>query len=221
MRIRYTLLTDGSSDRVLLTIIDWLLAQLPFSVEFQSQWADPAAVNNRGNGLESRIRESHSKYPCDLLVVHRDSESIPHDTRTEEVERALNSAGLAHQVYAIAVPVRMTEAWFLFDESAIRKAAGNPNGRVSLSLPPLHQCESLRDPKQHLYDTLRLASGLSARRAKKFRPSAAVYRLAQEIEDFRPLRTLAAFAQFEQSLSRALDQLRGRESVSGGVERRR
>jgi hypothetical protein len=35
------------------------------------------------------------------------------------------------------VPVRMTEAWLLADEFAIRSAPGNPNGTQSLDLPDL------------------------------------------------------------------------------------
>lgn len=221
MQIRYTLLTDGSSDRVLAAMIDWLLTQLPYSLEFQSQWAEPSVVNKAGNTLDARIRAAHSRFPCDILVVHRDSEADSLSQRTQEVLQAIEAAGVSGQAHAVAVPVRMTEAWLLFDEGAIRRAAGNPHGRVSLELPALRECESILDPKKELHDLLRAAYGLAGRRASKFRPAVAVHRLAEEIDDFGPLRSLPAFTQFEESLSRALDQLRGRESVSGGVVRRR
>jgi hypothetical protein len=42
----------------------------------------------------------------------------------------------------------MTEAWLLADESAIRCAAGNPNGRVNLNLPDLQAIEDLPTPRR-------------------------------------------------------------------------
>jgi hypothetical protein len=36
------------------------------------------------------------------------------------------------------VPVRMMEAWLLIDEMAIRRVAGNPNGRIPIELPVLN-----------------------------------------------------------------------------------
>lgn len=45
------------------------------------------------------------------------------------------------------IPGRMTEAWLRLDEAAIRRVAGNPNGRTKLGLPKLHEVESVADPK--------------------------------------------------------------------------
>jgi len=54
-----------------------------------------------------------------------------------------------------AVPVRMTEAWLLFDEAAIRRAAGCPNGSMPLELPSLKTSEDIPDPKTILHEALR------------------------------------------------------------------
>jgi hypothetical protein len=94
----------------------------------------------------------------------------------------------------------MLEAWLLFSEDSIRKAAGNPNGKVSLNLPSLRRLEDRPDPKRDLHDALRIASELHGRRLKKFRPRQAFWRVVEFLDDFSPLRSLSAFAAFEESI---------------------
>lgn len=105
------------------------------------------------------------------------------------------------------VPVRMQEAWLLCDEAALRAAAGNPHGKEILELPPVVQLESLPDPKRLLHDLLRQASGLGAKRRKRFPVQERTHRLADLIEDFSPLRTLPAFARLEADLVSVLVDL--------------
>jgi len=100
----------------------------------------------------------------------------------------------------------MKEAWLLFDTNAIRQAAGNPNGRISLKEIPVDQLEKLPDPKQILYELLRNASGLSGRRRRKFNVARSAIRIAQFIQDFSPLRKLPAFQQFESELYSLLEE---------------
>lgn len=94
----------------------------------------------------------------------------------------------------------MTEAWLLFDEGAIRKAAGNPKGQTRLKLPEIAKCEELTDPKRLLREILMNASELSGRRRNSFRADVAAAQLATIIEDYSPLRALAAFQRFEQDV---------------------
>ncbi len=93
----------------------------------------------------------------------------------------------------------MQEAWLLIDESALRKAAGNPLGRRPLPVPDPKRLEDLPDPKQTLHELLRQASDLHGRRLARFNRDVRrhVHRLAQQIEDFRPLRGLSAFQRLE------------------------
>jgi hypothetical protein len=88
----------------------------------------------------------------------------------------------------------MTEAWFLFDELAIRRAAGNPHGRIPLVLPSTSQIERISEPKKLLRDLIVTASGLTGRRQQKLRPEAALHRLADLITGYSPLGVLPAFA---------------------------
>jgi hypothetical protein len=98
----------------------------------------------------------------------------------------------------------MTEAWLLIDETAIRTAARNPNGKIKLGIPAIKKLENLPDPKDVLHELLRQASEAQGRDLKKFRVHAMVHRLAELIEDYSSLRQLSAFQQFESDLSNLL-----------------
>jgi hypothetical protein len=100
----------------------------------------------------------------------------------------------------------MQEAWLLFDEAADRRAAGNPNGRDPLAMPPLKRLDKLPDPKETLYELLRNASGLRGRRLKRFSTQASATRVAEFIDDFTPLRGLTAFAVLEEELIQVIGQ---------------
>jgi hypothetical protein len=99
----------------------------------------------------------------------------------------------------------MQEAWLLFNETAIRRAAGNPNGRSGLDLPALAACEGLPDPKAILHNALRNASGFTGRRRQTFDPTSAALRLAELIDDFSPLCVLPAFQHLETQLTQLIE----------------
>ncbi|MEC3974635.1 hypothetical protein [Amycolatopsis sp. H20-H5] len=65
------------------------------------------------------------------------------------------------------MPIRMTEAWLLLDESSIRQVAGNPRARHPLHLPKLHEIEKLADPKDLLKCALLAASASTGRRRER------------------------------------------------------
>jgi len=203
--MRFSLLTDGSSDTVLIPILSWMLGQQT-SEPFESQWADLRGLARPPRTLSERIATAVDLYPCDLLFVHRDAEREPRDSRVKEIRRALS--GILHPPVVCVVPVRMQEAWLLFDELALRRAAGCPNGKMRLDLVPLHRVEQEPDPKDVLHGLLRAASGLTGRRAKQFRPQVQTHRLAELIDDFSPLRQLPAFQALEVEVVAAVKTLR-------------
>jgi hypothetical protein len=196
-QLRYTLLSDGSSDRALLPVLDWLLQQCSTRV-FERDWADLRHLRQPPQTLRDRIGAALHLYSCDLLFVHRDAERESYEVRIAEIRRCLLEFPV--QPAVCVVPVRMQEAWLLFDEQALRRAAGNPSGREPIALPPLGTMESLVDPKHMLHDLLRLASGLRSRRRLRFDTMAAAHRLATLIQDFSPLRGLPAFRALEDDL---------------------
>ena len=206
MDVRYTLVSDGSSDRALLPILTWLLQQQLPRHAVQPTWAELRRLPQPPRTPAARIAQSVELYPCDVLFVHRDAEGEARLTRVEEIMSAVSQAGptLSIPPVVCVVPVRMQEAWLLFDEQALREAAGNPNGRQPLQLPRVRDLEGIRDPKQSLDELLREASGLSGRRRKKFQTAAHAHRVAELIADFSPLRGLEAFAALEADIRRVI-----------------
>jgi hypothetical protein len=68
--MRFTLLTDGSSDRALLYILDWALRQRT-SAPFERLWADLGRLRDPPTPLPARIAAALEFYPCDLLLAPR------------------------------------------------------------------------------------------------------------------------------------------------------
>lgn len=180
--LRYTLVSDGSSDRALIPILNWLLRQYATGCVIQPEWADLRRLPRPIRNLTERIRTSLDLYPCDLLFVHRDAENISYERRVNEIERVLRAVSEWARGRTIGVvPVRMTEAGLLVDETTLRRAAGNPNGQQPLALPSFGQLEQLPDPKNVLDELLKTASGLRGRRLKNFEVRPRVSRLAEFI----------------------------------------
>jgi len=199
--LHFTLLADGPSDRVLLRHLIWLLRQhLPSNTSVQHQWADLRSLRRRPQNLGEKIAAALDFYPCDLLCIHRDAEREDPERRRIEIDQVVMSLGIEVPPFVPVIPIRMTEAWLLFDEASIRWAAGNPNGREPLPVP-VRDAESVADPKAALREALRAASGLSGRRRQKFNVRDAVHRVAEYIEDFSPLRGLTAFGKLEEDLA--------------------
>lgn len=187
-----TLLADGSSDRVLQPILSWLLdvhCPQPHQIEY--------APLHQGS-LDRRIAQALDDYPCDLLFIHRDAERADPAARHSEIASAMPAEPGGAQFVAV-IPVRMTEAWLLFDAHAIRRAADNPNGNVPLGLPKINKIEQLADPKETLFSLLRTASGRSPHRMRRFNPEACRHRITELVTegDFAPLRQLPAFQRLE------------------------
>ena len=203
MDLTYTLLTDGSSDRVLIPIINWALDQID-GVRYNSQYAEVSLKPSVG--LFHRAESAIKFYECDILFVHRDAESLAMTRRIAEINKKL---GKLNKPYIPVVPIRMTEAWLLVDEQAIRSAASNPNGKAKLNLPEVNNLEGLPDPKNVLFESLKLASELPPGRLRKFRPETCRHRVAELISDFSQLRNLSAFVQFENSLAESIQALAG------------
>lgn len=79
--IRYTLLSDGSSDRMLMPIIDWLLYVHCPAQSIEPNWADLARLRLPPKTLPERVVAALDLYPCDILFVHRDAEKESFEVR--------------------------------------------------------------------------------------------------------------------------------------------
>lgn len=201
--LSFTLLSDGSSDKTLIPHLEWLLKQSGVT-SVVSTWADLSRLRVKPNSLTEKIERSLDLYPCDVLFIHRDAEREPPDNRREEITSALENLTKLHFVYVI--PVRMSEAWLLFDKNAIRRASGNSDGNADINLPKLKKVENSPDPKELLFEALRVASEKSGRRLKQLNANLPFlrYRVSELVEDFSPLRSLSAFQKLEADIKALL-----------------
>ncbi|MEN0006678.1 MAG: hypothetical protein AAF798_21165 [Bacteroidota bacterium] len=192
-RISCTLLADGSSDIILQYPIKWLLTQEFPNYATTINFADLRPISTGNETLPERICKAVELFPCDILFIHRDIEKETFESRMTEIVNALAKANCDVPLHVKVLPKKMSEAWFLFDEQAIKTAAGNPNSRLALNLPTLGTLEQLPDPKESLITILKTASGLNKRRIKSFRPRRAIHRLAEIIDNYSKLESLEAF----------------------------
>lgn len=198
-----TLVTDGSSDRALIPIVEWLVAKKLNEHPFQVQLAE--ALPKHGKGLKNRISYALAHYNCDILIIHRDAEGEDWRIRFDEINQAISTVAFGETHMVSVIPVRMTEAWLLFDEMAVRRAAGNPVGKTAIKLSNLKKWEKEIDPKQLILTALRDASELSGRRLAKFNAYEAKNRVAYLIRDFSVLNQLESFCHFQKNLESALE----------------
>ena len=205
-RLRYTLVADGSSDSCLIPILTWLLRESCRQRPVYGEFADLRRLPSPPRTLAERIERSVELFPCDLLFVHRDAERARAEDRIAEIRRAVKQTKAAALPVISVVPVRMQEAWLLIDDAALRHAAGNPNGRDPLNLPSVGTLEALPDAKGVLHELLRRATGLQGRRLASFNERLRVHRVAELIEDFRPLYRLTAFRRLAADVERTAQE---------------
>ncbi|MCW5908790.1 MAG: hypothetical protein KIS94_13085 [Chitinophagales bacterium] len=198
--LNYVLISDGSSDKALLSIIDFTLARFHPDTIFSGDRAELSFFNPQPKTLVEKINNTLFYYEPDIIFIHRDAEKETLQQRDLEIQNAIEN--VQNFTYIKIIPIRMTEAWLLTNESAIRIAAENPNGRVKLALPQISKIESLSDPKQTLRNLIIEASELKGRRLQKLKRSlsAAIHLVAEHTEDFSKLDQLSAYKHFEEQI---------------------
>jgi hypothetical protein len=188
---------------MLLPILDWLLHQHFPEHAVESEWADLGRLPRPPRSLPDKVKTALDIYsPCDILFIHRDAEKEAYATRLQEIISAIEE--LETPPVICVIPVRMQEAWLLFDETAIRRASGNPNGSNQLNLPNVKSIENLPDPKESLFALIRESSGKKGARLKKLNLHKCAFLVSQAIADFSPLRSLSAFCSLEEQVKRTL-----------------
>lgn len=171
MTIRAVFVPEGSSDAPLGGIIRELFRREELQVDVivpEFSRLSESVKKDVGSKVRAALRLVDGE--IDLFIIHRDADGPDCSPRRLEIEAALEEVereigGCLLRVPL--VPIHMTEAWALLDEQAIREVSGNPNGRVSLSLPSVRECERRSDPKALLRDALVLASEERGRRLER------------------------------------------------------
>ncbi|MFC7247322.1 hypothetical protein ACFQO7_33030 [Catellatospora aurea] len=144
----------------------------------------------------------------DLVVVHRDSDNVDRRQREQEIREAVELA-VPKCPHVAVVPVKMTEAWLVLDESSIRSVAGNPGGRMPLGLPSPREAERVADPKQVLKEALVTASGLAGRKRTIFQRGFSHQRrqLLERLDHNGAVRHLPSWRTFVTDLQNAFSTL--------------
>jgi hypothetical protein len=202
-RITATLITDGSSDRLLTPLIELLFnahTELAYQVNFA------VGLPPLSTGLAARVSAALELFPCDVLFVHRDAEGIEASLRQREIEASWPKSQQPATLICV-VPIRMTESWLIASDNPIRSAVGNPNGNALLNLPAAKDIEFLPNPKEILFAALKAASGLNASRKRRFKPQQFRYRVSELTDDLSPLRLLSSFRNLEAQVKVFLSDL--------------
>ncbi len=209
MRVRFVFIGEGSSDSGLLPKLEELCLRHG-ATEVAGVWPElGSAPMPPGRDLESQVRAALEREPgVDLVFIHRDADAPDPEPRRKQLEVTLSSLRM-EQPHVLVVPVQELEAWLLLDEVAIRRVAGNPGGRVPLSLPPLRLVERTSDPKKILADALLAASEATGRARKKQQRRFPELRaqLLTRLDLDGPVRELAAWRRLEAELKAALEMV--------------
>jgi hypothetical protein len=162
-----------------------------------------------GRSVHKRLEHALMIDPeFNVLLVHRDAEGQGSEHRLREIADAVTRVA-GERVCIPIIPVRMTEAWLILDEDAIRKVAGRPSGRDPLDLPAPNRAEAVADPKAVLREALRRASGFGGRRLRKLDRDFNAHRriLLETLDRTGPVRQLASWRAFEDAVERAAREL--------------
>src|SRR5215831_9625046 len=194
MILRGLFLADGPSDEPLSDHLERLCADHGHEVRITAP--DLRRLPERvGLTVRSRLRyilEQDASY--DIVFVHRDAEGQDAALRRHEIADAV--AAVKCFIPAVpVVPIRMTEAWLLLDEQAIREVAGRPSGTAGLDLPRAASVESMPDPKARLRTALVTASQLHGRRLDAFKRRFPDHRrqLLERLDHSGPITVLSAW----------------------------
>jgi hypothetical protein len=155
MQIRFALIGEGPSDQPLVRILNSLCRDLIQHADIDGEWANPTLeMLETGKELATQLRALLNHDPTfNLIFVHRDADSNDDRLAREIIARGVQLSGCTTPSVPV-VPIQETEAWLLLDEGAIRKHAGNPNGRHPLGLPKPKHVERRANPKELLRDAL-------------------------------------------------------------------
>lgn len=205
---RALLMTDGRSDLALSNHVQRICNREQAAVEVVplAQTQLPPGTGRRVGARLSAALGIDSGFQC--IFVHRDAENAPPERREQEVEEGVDHAGFGGP-WAPIVPVRMTEAWLLLDEQAIREVAGRPSGREDLDLPSPGQVEGIADPKMVLQQALINAARVKGRHLKRFCKQFRTHRrrLIEQLDPDGPVSNLLSWQRMVTNVQTAVHQL--------------
>lgn len=205
---RALLLADGPSDEPLGLHVARMAARHGCDLDIVApdlRRLDPPPGHSVSSRLEAVFRFDDA---FDLVVIHRDAEAQSPEDRRAQVLEAVKEFREDLPVLPV-IPVRMTDAWLLVDEAAIRRIAGRPSGTEPLGLPGIAQIEQIPDAKAMLQEVLAKASGASGRRLQRFKRDFGGQRrrLLENLDHDGPVSNLSAWRELAASVEQAVRSL--------------
>ena len=97
--LRFTLVAEGTSDRVLIPILRWMLLRHHPGFERMGQTADLHELPTPLLLLPQKIATASELFPADVIFIHRDSDRESPSNRRREISDAIDS--LRESPYAI------------------------------------------------------------------------------------------------------------------------
>lgn len=209
MDVVFALIGEGRSDLELVEPVTRLLFRSG-ATYVEPRPIDLSRVPDKvGHSVDEKIRwVLQNEATVNLVLIHRDADRAGYVNRWTEIQQAC--AGIANMpIWVPVIPVKALETWVLVDEPAIRRAADNPNGRGPLNMPALNGIENMADPKDALYELIRVASETTGRRRKKLNHSLARRRsnLVRAIDIDGHIGALSSWRTFVNELNTAVGKL--------------
>ncbi len=215
MRIRFALVTEGSSDRGLVPHLEDLCERAG-ATEVEGTAPDLGRLPDPpGKRVIDQVRAVLALVPqVQIVFIHRDADQRIDTRARHEIEAAITKldAGLHH---VAVVPIQELEAWLLTNEYAIREMAMNPRGTAPLGLPSISQIERAASPKELLQEALVAACKLSGRRLAKFEQDFPRHRgtLLERLDIDGEVRRLSAWQRLVRDTTTTVQALISRSST--------
>lgn len=208
LQVSFLLIGEGSADAALVSHLEELCLRCGAD-EVSGVAPDLALLPKVGHRVVEKLRAGLQLEPAvDLVFLHRDSDHLDANPRRGEIMSALQETQ-PHPPGIPLVPVQETEAWLILDEAQIRLAADNPNGRADLEIPRPEEVESIAQPKELLFNLLRVASELTGRRLRRFERTLPrrKRRLVEELRCDGPVSRVAAWQRLRADVEEVLSNL--------------
>lgn len=199
-------LAEGSSDAPLADLVTQLFSE--HQIRLRLSQPDFTRLDKVAKDVRSKVEAGLllTGSDVDVIVVHRDADNAGHVARMEEITKAVTDLAGEAQLVPV-VPVRMTEAWLLLDEAAIRRVARNPRGRMALDLPKPREVENIADPKHRLQQCLLTAADCTGRERERVRKRFDEHRrnLLQRLDPNGPVTKLSSWRRLVDSVAQAAE----------------
>lgn len=202
-------LGEGSSDGGIAFHIERIAMECGVDLQLTAPDTEMLPLPDKSvAGKLKAVKQLGGEY--EIVFIHRDADGAGRQAREREIRAAVDAV-MPETSHVAVVPVRMTEAWLLLDESSIREVAGNPNGRVKLNIPSAREVERIADPKALLKDLIVTASETTGRRRRTLHTSFphSRRRLLEELDPRGAVRLVDSWRRFVDETAQALQKLDG------------